>query len=108
MWSDQGSDRYTGVAARMITNLQKLVTAWQEGTADPFVEAETASYLGDRLCVPKGFVGKKGHSVKSLEKALPQRPEPEVQRMMLEESVPLQTDDLLLEPETPEEERVLG
>ena len=45
-WSAQGSDNYSRVAARMISNLQKLViSARQSSSGDPFAEADTASQL---------------------------------------------------------------
>ena len=53
--SAQGSDHYSRVAARMISNLQKLViSSRQSSSGDPFAEADTASQLDDHLC-PKGY-----------------------------------------------------
>ena len=54
-WSAQGSDNYSRVAARMISNLQKLVvSARQSSSGDPVAEADTASELDDHLC-SKGY-----------------------------------------------------
>ena len=54
-WSAQGSDSYTRVAPRMITNLQKLVIRARQGSSeDPFAEAETSKQLDDHLCSKGG------------------------------------------------------
>ena len=54
-WSAQRSDSYTRVAARMITNLQKLVIRARQGSSEhPFAEAETSKQLDDHLC-SKGY-----------------------------------------------------
>ena len=75
-WSAQGSDNYSRVAARMFSNLQKLVIiARQSSSGDPFAEADTASQLDDHLC-PKGYsVEDRAKCFKGLESTTPLRPQ---------------------------------
>ena len=61
--STQGSHSYTRVAARMITNLQKLVIRARQGSSeDPFAEAETSKQLDEPLC-SKGCSSKRESTV---------------------------------------------
>ena len=71
-WGAQGSDNYSRVAARMFSNLQKLViNARQSSSGDPFAEADTASQLDDHLC-PKGYsVEDRAKCFKGLESTIP-------------------------------------
>ena len=83
-WSAQGSDNYSRVAARMISNLQKLViSSRQSSSGDPFAEADTASQLDDHLC-PKGYsVEDRAKCFKGLESTIPLRPQQELEELRL-------------------------
>ena len=83
-WVAQGSDNYSRVAARMFSNLQKLViSARQSSSGDPFAEADTASQLDDHLC-PKGYsVEDRAKCFKGLESTTPLRPQQELEELRL-------------------------
>ena len=70
-WGAQGSDNYSRVAARMFSNLQKLViNVRQSSSGDPFAEADTSSQLDDHLC-PKGYSVEDRAKFKGLESTIP-------------------------------------
>ena len=89
-WGTQGSDNYSRVAARMFSNLQKLViSARQSSSGDPFAEADTASQLDFHLR-PKGYsVEDRAKCFKGLESTTPLRPQQELEE--LEDSQKQQT-----------------
>ena len=83
-WVAQGSDNYSRVAARMFSNLQKLViSARQSSSGDLFAEADTALQLDDHLC-PKGYsVEDRAKCFKGLESTTPLRPQQELEELRL-------------------------
>ena len=106
-WSAQGSDRYTRVAERMITNLQRMViTARQSTAADPFSETETVGQLDDYLCSKGTSPEEREKFFKSLEQLQTQRPEQAVEQLSLEECGPPRAGDVEPEPDRAEEESV--
>ena len=106
-WSAQGSDSYTRVAARMITNLQKLVIkASQSPAEDPFAEAETSKQFDDHLCSMGYSPEDRALCFKGLERPNPQRPPQEPEELSLEESEPPREAAVEPEPERQEELRV--
>ena len=84
-WTAQGSDSYTRVAARMITNLQKLVIR-ARSTEDPFAEAETSKQFDDHLC-SKGYSAEdRAQCLKGVDRPIPQRPQQELEELRLDEA----------------------
>ena len=106
-WSAQGSDSYTGVAARMITHLQKLVIRTRQGASeDPFAETGTSKQFDDHLC-SKGYSAEdRAQCFKGLERPIPQRPQQELEELRLEEGEPPREAAVEPEPERQEELRV--
>ena len=102
-WSAQGSDRYTRIAGRMVTNLQKLVIIGRQGSSeDPFAEAETAKQLDDHLCSKGYSVEDRAKCCTGLERSIPQRPHQELEGLTLEEGEPPRATDVEPEPEKQE------
>ena len=97
-------DYLGGWAARMITNLQKLVMRASQGTAeDPFAEAETSKQFDDYLC-SKGYSPEdRALCFKGLERQNPQRPPQQPEELILEESEPPREAAVESEPERQEE-----
>ena len=106
-WSAQGSDSYTRVAARMITNLQKLVIRARQGSSeDPFAEAETSKQLDDHLC-SKGYSAEdRERCFKGLDRPITQRPQQELEELRLDEGATPKEAAVEPEPEVQEELRV--
>ena len=79
-WVAQGSDNYSRVAARMFSNLQKLVIS---SSGDPFAEADTDSQLDDHHR-PKGYsVEDRAKCFEGLESTTPLRPQQELEELRL-------------------------